>query len=59
MEVPEIEQEDPYFLQCKYFTDCIDNDLPIENATLEDGRNALELALAASRSAREQRQITL
>ncbi len=59
MEVPEIEQEDPYFLQCKYFTDCIDNDLPIENATLEDGRNALELALAASRSAREQKQITL
>lgn len=59
IEEPEVEEEDPYYLECKYFVDCIDNDIPIENATFEDGRNALELALAATKSAKEQKPVKL
>ncbi len=59
VEEPEVEEEDPYFLECKYFIDCIDGDKPIENATFEDGRNALELALAATKAAKEQKQVRL
>jgi len=56
---PEIEEEDPYFLECKYFIDCIDKNMPIENATFEDGRNALELALAATKAAKDQKPVKL
>ena len=49
---PDIDEEDPYYLQCKYFIDCIDNDRPIENATFEEGRDALELARAATKAAK-------
>lgn len=57
VEEPAVAEEDPYFLQCKYFIDCIDKDAPIENATFEDGRNALELALAATKSAKDQKPV--
>ncbi|MFP4563337.1 MAG: Gfo/Idh/MocA family protein [Spirochaetia bacterium] len=59
IEEPEVEEEDPYFLECKYFVDCIDKNQPIENGTFEDGRNALELALAATKSAKEQKTVKL
>lgn len=49
---PDIDEEDPYYMQCKYFIDCIDNNRPIENATFEEGRDALELALAATKAAK-------
>ena len=55
----DVEQKDPYFLECKYFVDCINNDRPIENATFEDGRAAVELALAAKRSVYEKKIIKL
>lgn len=55
----EVDQTDSYLLECKYFIGCIDNDLPIEKATLEDGRRALELALAAMKSAKERKVIKL
>ncbi len=45
-----VDQKDPYFIECQYFVDCINNDRPIENATFEDGRRAVELALAAKKS---------
>lgn len=55
----EVEDADAYTVQCKYFVDCIDADKDIETATLQDGRNALELALAATRSAKEQRTVEI
>ena len=45
--------EDAFFLELGYFIDCLENDKPVENATFEDGRDSLALALAAIRSARE------
>ena len=50
---PEIEQIDPYLAECKYFIDCLDNKREIERSTLENGRAALELSLAARKSAKE------
>jgi len=50
---PEIEQIDPYLAELKYFIDCLDNKKPIERSTLENGRAALELSLAARKSAKE------
>jgi len=49
----DVGEEDPYYLECKYFIDCILHDKPIENATLEDGKKALSLGLAATKSVRE------
>ncbi|MFO7928103.1 MAG: hypothetical protein R6U35_00355 [Candidatus Humimicrobiaceae bacterium] len=49
----DIEEEDPYYLECKYFIDCIANDKPIKNATLEDGKKSLSLGLAATKSIKE------
>ncbi|MBL7123427.1 MAG: Gfo/Idh/MocA family oxidoreductase [Actinobacteria bacterium] len=51
----EVDQTDAYFLECKYFVDCIMNDNPIEKATFKDGRASLELALAARESAKEKK----
>jgi len=59
VEEPEVEQEDAYFLECKYFIDCIENNREIDNATLEDGKNALELALAATKAAKEHKIVKL
>ena len=56
---PKVEQEDGYLLECKYFIDCLENNKDIEIATLEDGRNALELALAATKSAKEGKTIKI
>ncbi|MDZ7838482.1 MAG: Gfo/Idh/MocA family oxidoreductase [Actinomycetota bacterium] len=48
----DVEDTDAYSLECKYFVECINNNRPIENATFEDGRKAIELALAAKKSDR-------
>jgi len=56
---PKVEQEDGYLLECKYFIDCLEDNKDIEIATLEDGRNALELALAATKSAKEGKTIKI
>jgi len=56
---PKVEQEDGYLLECKYFIDCLENNKDIEIATLEDGRNALELALTATKSAKEGKTIKI
>ncbi|MGM0366824.1 MAG: hypothetical protein ACQEP5_09895 [Actinomycetota bacterium] len=41
------------------FFDCINNDRPIENATFQDGRQAIELGLAAAKSANEKSVVKL
>jgi len=46
----EIEKNDPYYLECKYFIDCLDKNKDITQATFEQGRAALELALASFES---------
>jgi predicted dehydrogenase len=58
-EVLDVPDADAYTVQCRYFVDCVDANREIENATLQDGRNALELALAATRSAKELRTVEL
>lgn len=55
----EVESTDAYFLECKYFIDCIHNNKPIKKATFYDGRAALELALASRESAKENKIIKL
>jgi predicted dehydrogenase len=45
--------EDAFFLEISYLSDCIENNKPVKNATFEDGKAALELALAAIKSAKE------
>ncbi|MGM0366484.1 MAG: Gfo/Idh/MocA family protein [Actinomycetota bacterium] len=55
----DVDQSDPYYLECKYFVDCINSGRPIENATFKDGRQAIELALAAKKSAEDKTIIRL
>ncbi len=38
---------DPYFAEWKYFMECLENYKKVENATFDDGRRALEVALAS------------
>ena len=51
--------EDGFYLEWKYFIDCLDNDKEIRNATFQDSRLALKIALASIRSAREGKKIYL
>ena len=53
IEQVEVEQVDPYIQEWSYFIKCIEKDIPPENATVEDGRHALEVALASIRSAKK------
>lgn len=59
VEEPDVPEADGYYLECKYFIDCIDNGREITNATLQDGRNALELALAATESAKANKTVEI
>jgi len=56
---PEYEHKDPYFLECKYFVDCIENDTEITQATFEQGRASLQLALASFESAKKGTVVTI
>ncbi|RKY02307.1 MAG: hypothetical protein DRP54_02040 [Spirochaetes bacterium] len=53
VEIPEMEKEDPFYLELKYFIDCIENNTDIERATLEDGKNTLLVTLSAIKSLKE------
>ena len=55
----EARQSDAFFNELSYFINCIEKNIPIENATFEDGKTALEFALAAIKSAREQSVIRI
>jgi len=52
IEVLKVGTEDPYFLETGYFIDCLENNKDIKNATFEDGRESLELALSSIESAK-------
>lgn len=49
----DVDQTDPFILQWKYFLDCLENNKKIDNATFEDGKEALSLALATIKSSSE------
>ena len=55
----EVEDTDAYYIECKYFIDCINDNKLIEKETFNDGRAALELALASRESARENKVVKL
>jgi len=57
--VPEYQKNDPYYLECKYFIDCIDNDQEITQATFSQGRASLELALASLESTINSKVVTI
>jgi predicted dehydrogenase len=50
---------DPFVLQWRYFLDCLDKGKKVANASFEDGRYALALALATVDSASRNRQVKL
>jgi predicted dehydrogenase len=52
VETPDVEKADPYTLELKYFVECIDRGEEVTRASFEDGRRALELALASIQSAK-------
>lgn len=48
-----VESTDSFVNEIGYFIHCIDNNLEITNASFDDGKRAVELALAAIQSAKE------
>jgi len=52
IEYVKVEQVDAYLQEWKYFIKCIQEDIEVENATVEHGRNALEVSLASIQSAK-------
>jgi len=55
----EVDKTDAYLLECRYFVDCTYNIKPVEKATFNDGRAALEIALAAVQSAKNKNVVKL
>ena len=51
--IPEFEKADPYYMECKYFIECIENGKEIKMATFEQGYTALNLALATLESTKK------
>jgi predicted dehydrogenase len=49
----DVDNTDAFLLEWRYFLDCIENKKSIDNATFEDGKNAVELARATMKSASE------
>ena len=56
---PEIEDVDPYLAECRYLTDCIENDKSVERSTLVDAREAVKTCLAARESAKRKIVVNL
>jgi len=56
---PEIRKKDPYEIEIGYFIECLKNDKPIEVVKPMDTRRALEVSLAAKRSAETGKTIRL
>jgi predicted dehydrogenase len=57
--IPEYEKADPYYRECNYFIDCIENGKEIDMATFEQGYTALNLALATLESTKKGTAVTL
>jgi predicted dehydrogenase len=54
-----VKQIDPYYLEWEYFISCLENDKDVNNATFEDARRSLKLALATIESAKEMKTIKI
>ena len=54
-----VKQVDPYYLEWEYFINCLENGKEIDNATFEDARMSLNLALASIKSAREMKIVRI
>jgi predicted dehydrogenase len=54
----EIDPGDPFTHQWEYFLDCIEERRDIERATFQEGKTALELALASIESAKEGKAVS-
>jgi predicted dehydrogenase len=57
--VKEVDQNDPFLLQWRYFIDCIEQGEKVERATFEQGRTALKLVLASIESAKEGSEVNV
>ncbi len=57
--VIDIDKTDSFVLEDRYFIECIKNNKNPEIATFKDGRDILELSLAAIRSAKSGKTINL
>jgi predicted dehydrogenase len=55
----DVDSTDAYLLECQYFVDRTHNGKPIEEATFQDGKAALQLALAAVDSVKQKQAIKL
>jgi predicted dehydrogenase len=53
IETPDVDQTDAFVLENSFFVDHIERNQPIEKATFEEGRETLELTLAAIKAAKE------
>jgi len=59
IEVLEASKDDAFYLELSYFIDCLENKKPVKIASFEDGRAALELALAAIKSAKTSKVVKI
>ncbi|MBN1299338.1 MAG: Gfo/Idh/MocA family oxidoreductase, partial [Actinobacteria bacterium] len=50
-EYPELAKQDPFLLELSYFTDCVKNNKPVTRVKPEDAFTALQVSLAAKKSA--------
>jgi len=55
----DVDKTDAFLLECKYFVDCVHNNKKVERSTFEDGKSALELALASVNSAKNKKAVNL
>jgi hypothetical protein len=55
----EVVETDAFYLQWKYFIDCIDKNTQIEMATVHEARNAVLLAKTTMESAEQNKKIYL
>jgi predicted dehydrogenase len=51
--IAEFKKADPYYMECNYLIDCIENDKDIERGTFEQGYMALKLALVTLESTKK------
>jgi len=52
-------QADPFLMEWKYFSRCIQDGTPITSGTFQDGRNAVAVAVASVQSVNEQRAVII
>lgn len=53
------DQIDPFISEWDYFIDCLEKNKEVDIATMEDGRNALQLVIASIQSAKQGKEVRL